>query len=182
MSKPVFYLQGNKVGLRAFEKDDLVLYKKWLSDPEVTKYLEMGWQPYTDSALEAVYQEADNDPNSVVMTVCDLKTGQPLGTTGFYLINWPGKRAQHRILLGEPSFFGKGYGTETNKIMIEYGFNRLNLNTIYLGVNAENKGAIKSYLNAGFIEEGKQREFVYNNGQYYDSIFMSILAKDFHQK
>ena len=90
-------------------------------------------------------------------------------------------QAQYRILLGEPSYHAKGYGTETNRLMIDYGFKRLNLHTIYLGVNAANKGAIKSYEKAGFVQDGVHRDFVYNDGKYYDSVMMSILESDYKQ-
>jgi RimJ/RimL family protein N-acetyltransferase len=176
-----YFLRGKKTGLRAMTREDLKLYQGWLNNKAVTEYLEMGWRPYTEQDLEDVYQEAIAG-KSIVFVVCDLKSGQAIGTAGFYFIHWPGRRAQYRILLGEPSFYGKGYGTEVNALLLEYGFNRLNLNTIYLGVNAENKNAIKSYLNVGYKEEGRQRDFVYNNGRYYDSIAMSILAKDYNKK
>lgn len=178
MSKDSYFLIGKKVGLRGFHKEDLTLLSKWLCDQAVTQYLEMGAKPYTENDLDAVYKEATAS-NAVVFTVCDLKSGKPIGTAGFYLINWQGRRTQYRILLGDADYLGKGYGTEVNKLLVEYGFSRLNMHTIYLGVNAENQGAYKSYLNAGFKEEGRQRDFVYNNGRYYDSICMSILSTEY---
>ena len=65
------------------------------------------------------------------------------------------------------------------KLLLQYGFKRLGLNSIQLGVNAENKRAIKSYKNAGFIVEGKRREFIYVNNKFNDMIFMSILSNDY---
>ena len=53
---------------------------------------------------------------------------------------------------------------------------------IYLGVNVENIQALRVYKNAGFVEEGKTRKFIYNNGVYYDSINMSITKEDFLKK
>lgn len=182
MSKTTYFLKGEKVGLRAMTRDDLAFYKNWLSNKDVTQYLEMGWRPSTEKDLETTYQQAIDGQNTIVFVVCDLKTDQPIGTTGLYLISWPCRRAQFNILLGEPTFYGQGYGTETARLIVEYGFARLNLNTIYLGVNAENAGAIKSYENVGFVRDGIHRDFVYNNGRYYDSIAMSILKADYNKK
>lgn len=182
MTETTYFLQGEKTGLRAMVREDLALYKKWLSDKNVTQYLEMGWRPYTDKDLETTYQQATESQNSVIFVVCDVKTNQPIGTAGLYLISWPCRRAQFNILLGEPHFYGQGYGTETANLIVQYAFERLNLNTIYLGVNSENIGAIKSYEKAGFIKDGVHREFVYNNGRYYDSIAMSMLKTDYNKK
>ncbi len=182
MTETIYFLQGKKVGLRAMIREDMPLYKKWLSDKNVTQYLEMGWRPYTEKDLDSTYLQATESQNSIIFVVCDSATGQPIGTAGLYLISWTCRRAQFNILLGEPSFYSKGYGTEVADLIIKYAFERLNLNTIYLGVNTENLGAIKSYEKAGFIKDGVHREFVYNNGRYYDSVAMSILRADYNKK
>ncbi len=174
-----YFLTGDKVGLRPMSREDLPLCQNWYNNPDVTRYLEMGWRPSSPADLEAVYKEATEDKNAVVAVVCDKETGKAIGTVGLYLILWPGRRAQFRILLGEPELFGNGFGTEATKLIVDYGFKRLNLATIYLGVNAENAGAVKAYKKAGFVEEGRQRQFIYNNGRFYDCLMMSILRQDY---
>lgn len=174
-----YFLHNNNIGLRGFQRDDLSVFKNWLSDSAVTKYLEMGAKPYTDQMLEAVYVEACENPNAIVFTICDLKTDLPIGTTGLYLINWPGRRAQYRILVGNADYLGKGIGSAVNSMVVEYGFKRLNFHNIYLGVNADNEAAIKSYKKTGFVEEGRQRDFIYNNGRYHDCIMMSLLSHEY---
>lgn len=175
----VYFIKGDKVGLRGFEHADLNVLKEWLKDADATYYLEMAFRPYSEQNLEAVYKDACENPNAVVFAVCDLETGQPIGTAGLYLITWTCRRAQYRIFIGESDYIGKGYGSEVNKLVAQYGFEKLNLHNIYLGVNAENEGAIKSYKNVGYVEEGRQRDFIFNNGRYYDCIAMSLLSHEF---
>ena len=177
-----YFLVGEEVGLRAMKRDDLAMYQKWLNDSRVTEFLEMGWKPLSSADLDGVYHEATTDPNSIVMVICEKKRGQPIGTTGLYLIQWPCRRAQFRILIGDPSKYDAGYGTETTRLIVQYGFEVLNLATIYLGVNAENTRAVKSYENAGFTTEGQQRQFIYRNNRYYDCLNMSILAHEYHDR
>lgn len=173
-----YFITGNSVGLRGMIRDDLPVYRQWLANEKVNQYLEMGWKPLADIELEAVYKEATESQITVVFVVCDLETNKPVGTTGLYLIHWPGRRAQFRILLGEPGCYNRGFGTEVTRLVVDYGFNILNLETIYLGTNAENQGALKCYENAGFIREGVNRKFVYRNGRYYDSVMMSVIRED----
>lgn len=174
-----YFLKGTKIGLRAMRRDDLDLYQNWLNDAAVTKYLEMGWRPSTTQDIEDVYSEATDGKSAIVFVICDLKKDKPIGTCGFYFLHWPGRRAQYRILIGDSAFHGKGVGTEVNRLMLKHGFERLNFHTIYLGVNAENEGAVKSYEKVGFVHEGRHRDFVYNDGRYYDSLSMSILAPEY---
>ncbi|MDG1144348.1 MAG: GNAT family N-acetyltransferase, partial [Burkholderiales bacterium] len=134
-----YFLSGDKIGLRAMIREDLLHYQQWLCDEDVTRYLEMAWRPLNETQLEGVYQESTNDRNAVVMMICDLESGRPVGTVGLYLIHWPCRRAQFRILLGDSGVFRKGFGTEATRLMVQYGFGQLNLETIYLGVNVENE-------------------------------------------
>lgn len=178
----MYYKESELVGLRSFTKDDLENYRQFLDDPHVTKYLEMGDRPTNQKILDETLFEANNSEKNIVFSVDDKKKKMFIGTTGLYLINWVARRAQFRILLGNYKDSNKGIGTDTTKLVIEYGFKRLNLEMIYLGVNVENIQALRAYKNAGFVEEGKTRKFIYNNGVYYDSINMSITKEDFLKK
>ena len=66
-------------------------------------------------------------------------------------------------------------------LLLEYGFNIVNLNRIELAVYDYNVKAIKSYKKAGFIEEGRKRQFMWYNGRYHDEIIMSILAEEWRE-
>ncbi len=175
----MYFRETNNLGLRSFVRDDLLKYKDFLNDHRVTKYLEMGDKPVTEKTLEDTFDEANYSENDVVFSA-ELKQNKVfLGTTGLYLINWIARRAQFRIFLGETKYFRKGYGTEITKLVVEYGFNRLNLESIYLGVNDKNEAAIKVYKNAGFVPDGRYRKFIYNDGIFYDSLNMTITKEDF---
>ena len=64
------------------------------------------------------------------------------------------------------------------KLLLEYGFNTLNLNRIDLKVNDFNSRAIKCYQKIGFIEEGRMRQSCFRNGKYHDQIIMSVLRSE----
>lgn len=133
----------------------------------------MGWRPVGEADL-ALYRESP-DSISYIIEV----DGKPIGTCGLYLIQWRARRAQFNILIGEPESWGKGYGTEALRLLLDHAFNVLNLNSVNLGVNAENKGAIRSYEKAGFSRDGVRPEFIYRNGRYYDLVVMTILREQF---
>ena len=173
------FLTGTKVCLRGLRRDDLALYRRWLENPKATHYMESGWRPVPDSELESIYQASTEASDTVAFVLVDKATDTPVGVCGLYLIQWICRRAEFRILIGEDAFRGKGLGTEAAQLMVAYGFEKLNLETIYLGVNTENTGAIRSYENAGFVREGVRRRLIYRNGQYYDALMMSILRDEF---
>lgn len=173
------FLDSEKIYLRGMIESDLDLYKTWIDNPEVTYYMEMGWKPIGDIDLRKVYAEATDSNNTVIFIIVNKETNKPVGVIGLYLIQWICRRAQYRILIGDTSQWNKGIGAESTRVILKYAFECLNLETVYLGVNAENVGAIHSYENAGFVHEGKQRKFVYRNGRYYDVLNMSMLREEY---
>jgi len=57
-------------------------------------------------------------------------------------------------------------------------FNELNLQRISLTVSEYNPRAIKSYLKAGFVEEGRLRSGEQRAGRRYDLVYMGILRPE----
>ncbi len=89
--------------------------------------------------------------------------------------------AELGILIGEESERGKGYGQEALKLMLDYGFNTLNLYNIYLGVYSFNEQAMACYKKVGFKEAGRLRKAKFHNGKRYDDIKMDMLREEFYE-
>ena len=65
------------------------------------------------------------------------------------------------------------------KLLLNFGFGTMNLESIYLKCNEHNHGAIKAYKKAGFKKQGILRRNRYYNKKYSDSIVMDIIKKEF---
>lgn len=172
------FLSGDKVSLRGLRRSDLDLYRSWLENPDATHYMESGWRPMADAEMEAIYQSSVVANDSAVFVMVDRASGEAVGICGLYLIQWVCRRAEFRILIGNDQARNRGLGSEAAKLVVDYGFNKLNLETISLGVNTENKRAIASYEKAGFRPEGVRRKLIFRNGRYYDALMMSILREE----
>tara|TARA_B100000575_G_scaffold285167_1_gene280122 strand:- start:1129 stop:1446 length:318 start_codon:yes stop_codon:yes gene_type:complete len=98
--------------------------------------------------------------DNIVFSIVEKKNDKLIGTSCLYLINCTARRAQFRILMGDPEYYEKGIGNKVTESANEYGVDRLNLEMIYLGVNEENLVAIKVYRISGFIE-GEYNEEIY---------------------
>lgn len=83
------------------------------------------------------------------------------------------------IVIGEKSYWNKGFGQDATKQLLDYGFNLLNLNNIMLGVFSFNKAAINCYKKIGFKEIGCRRQARIISNKKYDIVFMDILAEEF---
>src|SRR5579864_5597197 len=161
------FLTGTQVYLRSLERADLAAMADWLNDSEVTRLLFMGLWPANVEALTC--------------GVCDAKTEACVGTTGLYRIQWVMRTGEFRIFLGDKKVWNRGMGTECAKLMLNYGFEKLNLNKVWLGVNSENIGGVRAYEKAGFVHEGILRQEQYRNFRYYDAIRMSMLRYEYEK-
>ena len=174
-----YFLRGEKILLRGLQQEDMKSYRRWLDNADATFFMESGWKPTSDKDLDALYRVSTESDENAVFVIVDRETDRAMGTCGLYVIQWVCRRGEFRIFIGDTGFFDKGFGSEAARLVIAYGFEKLNLNTIYLGVNTENARAIKSYENAGFVREGVRRELIYRNGRYYDALMMSILRQEY---
>jgi RimJ/RimL family protein N-acetyltransferase len=64
------------------------------------------------------------------------------------------------------------------RLMLQHGFDTLNLNRIFLRVYSNNLRAIRCYEKAGFVQEGCMRQAHYQDGNYLDILLMSVLHSE----
>jgi [ribosomal protein S5]-alanine N-acetyltransferase len=174
------FAEGATVLLRPLERSDLnPRYLGWLNDPEVTRYTEIGTFPSTSEDLENYFRAITGSRNDVILAIVDKRSGQHVGNVKLGPIHWTHRSATLGILIGEKEFWGKGVGLEATRLMVEYGFGRLNLNRIDLGVFAEHEAAVHCYEKAGFKIEGRMREDLFQDGEYKDRLWMGLLRSEY---
>lgn len=176
-----YFLEGQKVGLRPYTREDYTLTAKWMNDPDVTYFTFTGQRPMTLEQVSKSLDEQLVSLHQVMFIVCDLSTGKAVGFAGLYEIHPTAHSAEFRVFLGEADARGKGFGTETAELLMFYGFDRLNLHRVFLGANAENVAGIRAYEKAGFKHEGRQRDVIYRNSRYYDGVYMGILHDEYYE-
>jgi RimJ/RimL family protein N-acetyltransferase len=98
-----------------------------------------------------------------------------IGFVGLYWINPSQGEAFMGVGVGEEDLWGKGYGTDAIRLMLNYAFSELNLRRISLELFEYNQRALRSYQKVGFVEEGRMRGVYQREGQRWDSIYMGIL-------
>ncbi len=174
------FITGSLCYLRGLEETDLTeRYLGWLNDAEVTYALEVGRVPATFEDLRAFWQHSTQDPAQVVFAVCDLATNVHIGNVKLAHIHPVHRRADFSILIGDKTYWGRGYGAEATRLTVAYGFRRLNLHSIYLGVLAEHLPARRAYEKAGFRLDGTDREAWWADGAWHDVHRMSILSHEY---
>lgn len=174
------FIVGKHIYLRPLEREDLnEKYLSWLNNSEVNRYLESGIFPYTYDDLKKFYEQVTQSNDKVILAIIDKKTDQHIGNVKLGPINWVHRKATFGVLIGDSKYWGRGIGIEVTRLVVEYGFSRLNLNRIELGVYAEHETAIRSYEKIGFRIEGRFREDLFQEGKYKDRLWMGLLRSEY---
>ncbi|MFX1503371.1 MAG: GNAT family N-acetyltransferase [Promethearchaeota archaeon] len=177
-------LRRTRVKLGPIKREYIDSFLKWFNDPEITQYLIM-YRPMTRMSEEDWIEnlkEKNDDIHFSIVIFHENGSEKIIGNCGLHKINWKDRIAEVGIVIGEKEYQNKGYGSEALDILLEYGFDTVNLNRIELYVYEYNTRAIKSYKKVGFVEEGRKRQFIWNKGKYYDAILMSVLAEEWYGK
>lgn len=86
--------------------------------------------------------------------------------------------ASFRISLVGPSVFGRGYGTEATRLVVDYAFDVAGLHRIQLEVYDFNPRAQRVYEKCGFVREGLHRDALRWDDRWQHAISMAILSTD----
>jgi RimJ/RimL family protein N-acetyltransferase len=179
-SSPIINIANDQVALGPLRRELLPLYWQWYNDFAAgERYL---WQlrPVTFEQRETIYNNlAQHDPTTVVFTIYEQATLRPIGVTLLDNIEYISRTAEYNIFIGERGCWGKGYGTATTILMLDYGFTLLGLHNIMLKVDSNNDRAIRAYHRAGFKEIGRRREARRRGQETYDVLYMDCLITEF---
>ena len=153
---------------------------KWMNDLDVTRSLGVAaGRPMTLEAEEAWYERASKNETEVHFMVYELATTRVIGSTALNRIDLFNRTAEFGILIGEKDCWGKGYGTETTHLMLDFAFNVLGLHNVMLVVFSYNQRGIRAYTKAGFKVMGRRREAKRYGGHAFDEILMDCLSTEF---
>lgn len=174
-------LTGKKVILRPVRRTDIEYFLKWFTDPEVTQYLAM-YFPMTEMAEEKFIEELGTTrARSDVMLVIDALEGnavKSIGSTSLDGINPKDHTATFGIAIGQKDYWSKGYGTEAARLIVNYGFEQLNLHRINSSAVGFNERSIRMHKSIGFKEEGRQKEGIFKNGKFQDHVMFGLLRSE----
>ncbi len=178
------FIIGEKIYLRALEPEDAPLAAKCKNVPHVreTFYLNLpeNIAQQKDYLKDLYKPEKRLDYTPFAITI--KENDKAIGITAFHRIDLVSRAAVFSIIIADQSEWGKGYGEESTRLMIKYGFDILNLNRIQLVVSAENPKAAHIYEKSGFFKEGVMRQAMYHYDHYSDFIIMSILRSEYYAK
>jgi RimJ/RimL family protein N-acetyltransferase len=179
-------LRGEKVILRAVEREDLK--RQWQFNNDVEVELAGGGDPPMPQSLARLEGEFEEnarrggrdggmfaiDVDGQYIGMCGLRQEGTIATTaGTFELG---------ITIGDKDFWGKGYGRDAVQVLLDYAFRLRNAHKVWLNVNGTNERAIRAYRACGFVQEGRLRQHVWGDAQYVDLVYMGVLRDEWSER
>lgn len=175
-------IHGERIRFRGMERADLPRFVEWVNDPAVRRGIS-SFLPISMAREELWFEDMLKLPieeHPFAMEILDREKWVLAGSIGLMHIDWRSRKAEIGIMIGEKRFWNKGYGTEAMRLIMQHGFETLNLHRLYLRVFSDNPGAIRAYEKAGFVHEARMRETHFADGKYIDDLMMSMLRLEWN--
>jgi diamine N-acetyltransferase len=176
---PVINVLGERVALGPLRDDLVPLYQRWLNDFAVMRSRGRSPGPVTLEAQRREYADLATSETRRFFTVYDRASWRPIGDAGLHGIDYRHRAAFFAITIGEAEYRGRGYGTEATRLVLDYAFTALGLQSVQLEVNEYNLAGLHAYRKAGFREVGRWRQARWMGGRFWDTICMDCLASEF---
>jgi RimJ/RimL family protein N-acetyltransferase len=171
--------QRSDIFLRALELDDYKTTIRWRADEEIWNGV-LGERYFVSSEYERRWvQDAITNTNEIRLGVCLRETGELIGLTSIVGIDWLNRSARSQIMIGERSYWGRGYGAQAVLETVRFGFLHRGFERMWVRIVDTNLASIALHERVGYKREGVMRRAVFKNGKFHDVVVLALLRDEF---
>ena len=179
-------LIGELIQLRALEPSDLDLLYQWENDASIWS-VSGTLAPFSRFVLEQYLASSHQDiySNKQLRLMIDLTANDDegesesrgIGCIDLFDFDPKNRKAGVGILIADRADRGNGYATEALNLLVDYGFDVLDLHQIYSNVRVDNENSVALFKKVGFEITGLKQDWVLDGGKWYDEYTMQMIKK-----
>ncbi len=136
------------IHLRPLADKDAPFMLEWMTDPGITRFFRFDASRVTMDSCRAYIKSAKEQTDAVHFAIAD-ENDEYLGTISLKDIDLEKRTAEYAISTRKKAH-GAGAAMQATKLILQYAFETLGLEKVYLNVLAENGRANAFYRKAGF--------------------------------
>ncbi|KOX17104.1 GNAT family N-acetyltransferase [Nocardiopsis sp. NRRL B-16309] len=172
-------LTGGRVRLEPLDGENgAALVDGYVAMDPVVRRLTGTHQRFTAEVLHEWFATRPDQHDRADWAIVEREGGTVVGECALVDLDPENAAADYRISLRNMALTGRGYGTEATDLVLDYAFDTAGLHRIALQVFAFNVGAQRSYARSGFVREGVWRAHLRWDGEWHDTVLMSVLAEE----
>lgn len=172
-------IKGRTLYLRAVEDSDLPFLQLLANDSRITGRV-VGWDfPVSGKDQNHWFETMGSNKNTRRLTVVDSDSGNPIGLTGLWNIDFHNLSALTATKL-HPDVAEKGQGTDAILTTMAWAFYEVGLRRLYGSILDFNGPSIGAYVkHCGWRIEGREAESIFRKGRWCDLYLVAALKRDF---
>ncbi|MCL5736507.1 MAG: GNAT family N-acetyltransferase [Actinobacteria bacterium] len=174
-------IRGEKVYLTELNRGNAEIIRAWLNDPEVHEFLLVGHVPITVEQEQRYYDTQALAGDRFSFEIHLLEDGRYLGNVGLKGIHPVHRRAELGLVVGAKDEWGKGYGSDAIVTCLRFAFFTLGLHSVSIRAHEAHARALDLYRRLGFVEVGREREAVFQDGHFGDYVELDMLEREFRE-
>ncbi|MAU12255.1 MAG: GNAT family N-acetyltransferase [Anaerolineaceae bacterium] len=175
-------LETDRLKLRDMLPSDVTALLRHFGNPEVVRFIDMQPIKTIDQANEwlrwmgGFFAARDGLRWGIILKGDDCF----IGSAGLHNWNQEANYAKIGVDIAPP-YWNKGYATEALSAVVQFGWDKMNLNRIEADIVKGNRASMRVLEKVGFKQEGILRQRLRKGGKYYDVYKFSLLRSDLVQ-
>lgn len=175
MPGPVFRATDDRtVTLRPRQAEDHEFVRDVTNRPDVRRLLR-SVSPKNEQAVADGYEEHAEGDDGVNFCICAPE--DPVGHVGMWRIDHVNATAWLGAWI-DPDHHGEGYAPRGTALAVDYAFEELDLHRLNTAVFEPNRPSQRVMEKLGFTREGVQREAMFIEGDWYDTVQYGLLRRE----
>ena len=172
-------IETPRLELRTLRSEDVgETYMSWLSDPDVTRYLEIRFTVQTLQGAREFISSTNASEDSLFLGMFLKSRGTHIGNIKLGPMDWHHRRGDIGLIIGDKVQWGKGFATEAIAGVTAYAFAVLELHKLSAGLYGDNEGSRRAFLKAGWFEEGRRSDHWLSEGKWLDDVQLGCINGD----
>lgn len=171
-------LVTERLRLRDFEEHDWEAMLAIEGDPEAVRFQSFPPRTEVDCRVYIARDVASRSPQrwcfDLAVTLAD---GRVVGRVGLD-VKAPERKVGELWFILERASWGKGLMPEAARALLDFGFREKGLRRVFLECDPRNTSAVRLAEKLGMTREGLLREHALIKGEWVDSLFYGILARE----
>ncbi|OIJ15732.1 hypothetical protein BKP35_01705 [Anaerobacillus arseniciselenatis] len=179
----MLFFETDRLILRPFELKDAQAVENLAKDKELARTTMHIPHPFPEGLAELWierYNEKINKGSSYCFAIILKGTMELVGCVMLYVaLNH--KRGELAYWIGK-DYWDNGFATEASRKMMEFAFEKLQLNRVWAAVMKKNIPSIEVMKKLGLQQEGTFTEHVLKWGKYEDVVYYGILKAQYEKQ
>jgi len=173
-------LRGDKITLRALEREDLPRMRDWRNLPEFRRH----FREFRELNLlhqQQWFERISTSANDFMFMIERNEDRLPIGVCGLVYTQWVLRSADISLYIGHEEIYVDGpggYAEDAARVLMRYGFDNLNLHKLWTELYSFDHRKVELFTRLGFARDAVLRDNCYEDGRYHDSYIYSLIRPD----